>query len=112
MAMTDENKKNLTAWHEAGQCAGEPCCLNTRIHCTRVTIYSAADRHSVRPLSLPKEDILNYRKKELLDSITMTMAGRNCRGNHLWRHFDRSRGGDIQAGHEHGRNANGLPIRP
>jgi cell division protease FtsH len=27
-------------------------------------------------MSLPKEDILNYRKKELLDSITMTMAGR------------------------------------
>jgi cell division protease FtsH len=27
-------------------------------------------------MSLPKEDILNYRKKELLDTITMTMAGR------------------------------------
>ena len=60
-------------------------------------------------MSLPKEDILNYRKKELLDTITMTMAGRIA---------EEITAGDIStgakrrhpAGDEHGAR-DGLPIR-
>jgi cell division protease FtsH len=73
MAMTDENKK-LTAWHEAGHALVNVILEHTHpLH--KVTIIPRGPSLG-STMSLPKEDILNYRKKELLDSITMTMAGR------------------------------------
>jgi cell division protease FtsH len=73
MAMTDENKK-LTAWHEAGHALVNVLLEHTHpLH--KVTIIPRGPSLG-STMSLPKEDILNYRKKELLDSITMTMAGR------------------------------------
>src|SRR5271154_5679475 len=73
MAMTDENKK-LTAWHEAGHALVNVMLDHTHpLH--KVTIIPRGPSLG-STMSLPKEDILNYRKKELLDSITMTMAGR------------------------------------
>jgi cell division protease FtsH len=73
MAMTDENKK-LTAWHEAGHALVNVLLEHTHpLH--KVTIIPRGPSLG-STMSLPKEDILNYRKKELLDTITMTMAGR------------------------------------
>jgi cell division protease FtsH len=73
LAMTDENKK-LTAWHEAGHALVNVLLEHTHpLH--KVTIIPRGPSLG-STMSLPKEDILNYRKKELLDSITMTMAGR------------------------------------
>jgi cell division protease FtsH len=73
LAMTDEQKK-LTAWHEAGH-----ALVNVALkHCHplhKVTIIPRGPSLG-STMSLPKEDILNYRKKEMLDMITMTMAGR------------------------------------
>jgi cell division protease FtsH len=73
LAMTDENKK-LTAWHEAGHALVNVLLDHTHpLH--KVTIIPRGPSLG-STMSLPKEDILNYRKKELLDTITMTMAGR------------------------------------
>ena len=73
LAMTDENKK-LTAWHEAGHALVNVLLEHTHpLH--KVTIIPRGPSLG-STMSLPKEDILNYRKKELLDTITMTMAGR------------------------------------
>src|SRR3984957_19008427 len=73
LAMTDENKK-LTAWHEAGHALVNVLLDHTHpLH--KVTIIPRGPSLG-STMSPPKEDILNYRKKELLDTITMTMAGR------------------------------------
>ena len=73
MAMSDEEKK-ATAWHEAGHALVSVLLKHTHpLH--KVTIIPRGPSLG-STMSLPKEDILNYRKKELLDSITMTMAGR------------------------------------
>src|ERR1041385_8947322 len=73
MAMTDENKK-LTAWHEAGHALVNVLLKHTHpLH--KVTIIPRGPSLG-STMSLPKEDILNYRKKELEDMIAMTMAGR------------------------------------
>jgi len=73
LAMTNENKK-LTAWHEAGHALVNVLLEHTHpLH--KVTIIPRGPSLG-STMSLPKEDILNYRKKELLDTITMTMAGR------------------------------------
>jgi cell division protease FtsH len=73
LAMTDEQKK-LTAWHEAGH-----ALVNVLLkHCHplhKVTIIPRGPSLG-STMSLPKEDVLNYRMKEMLDMITMTMAGR------------------------------------
>jgi len=73
LAMTDEQKK-LTAWHEAGH-----ALINVLLkHCHplhKVTIIPRGPSLG-STMSLPREDVLNYRKKEMLDMITMTMAGR------------------------------------
>jgi cell division protease FtsH len=73
LAMTDEQKK-LTAWHEAGH-----ALVNVMLkHCHplhKVTIIPRGPSLG-STMSLPREDVLNYRKKEMLDMITMTMAGR------------------------------------
>src|ERR1041385_1560856 len=73
LAMTDENKK-LTAWHEAGHALVNVLLKHTHpLH--KVTIIPRGPSLG-STMSLPKEDILNYRKKELEDMIAMTMAGR------------------------------------
>jgi len=73
LAMTDENKK-LTAWHEAGHALVNVMLKHTHpLH--KVTIIPRGPSLG-STMSLPKEDILNYRKKELDDMIAMTMAGR------------------------------------
>jgi len=73
LAMTDEQKK-LTAWHEAGHALVNVLLENCHpLH--KVTIIPRGPSLGAT-MSLPKEDVLNYRKKEMLDMITMTMAGR------------------------------------
>ncbi len=73
LAMSDENKK-LTAWHEAGHALVNVILEHTHpLH--KVTIIPRGPSLG-STMSLPKEDILNYRRKEMVDMITMTMAGR------------------------------------
>jgi cell division protease FtsH len=73
LAMTDEQKK-LTAWHEAGHALVNVVLKNCHpLH--KVTIIPRGPSLG-STMSLPKEDVLNYRRKEMLDMITMTMAGR------------------------------------
>ena len=42
-------------------------------------------------MSLPKEDVLNMRKKQAIDTIIMTMAGRIAEEICHGRHFQRRR---------------------
>jgi cell division protease FtsH len=73
LAMTDENKK-LTAWHEAGHALVNVMLKHTHpLH--KVTIIPRGPSLG-STMSLPKEDILNYQRRELEDMIAMTMAGR------------------------------------
>ena len=73
LAMTDEQKQ-ITAWHEAGHALINVMLKHTHpLH--KVTIIPRGPSLG-STMSLPKEDVLNYRKKEMLDVITMTMAGR------------------------------------
>jgi len=73
LAMTDENKK-LTAWHEAGHALVNVMLKHTHpLH--KVTIIPRGPSLG-STMSLPREDILNYQRRELEDMIAMTMAGR------------------------------------
>ena len=73
MAMTDEDKKH-TAWHEAGHALVNVLLKHTHpLH--KVTIIPRGQALG-STMYLPKEDLLNRRRKEMLDIITMTMAGR------------------------------------
>jgi cell division protease FtsH len=73
LAMTDEEKK-YTAWHEAGHALVNVVLKHTHpLH--KVTIIPRGQALGAT-MSLPKQDILNRRRKEMLDMITMTMAGR------------------------------------
>ncbi len=73
LAMSDENKK-LTAWHEAGHALVNVILPHTHpLH--KVTIIPRGPALG-STMSLPKEDVLNYKRKEMLDVISMTMAGR------------------------------------
>jgi cell division protease FtsH len=73
LAMTDENKK-LTAWHEAGHALVNVILKHTHpLH--KVTIIPRGPSLG-STMSLPREDILNYQRRELEDMIAMTMAGR------------------------------------
>jgi cell division protease FtsH len=73
LAMTDENKK-LTAWHEAGHALVNVMLKHTHpLH--KVTIIPRGPSLG-STMSLPKEDILNYQRREMDDMIAMTMAGR------------------------------------
>ncbi len=73
MAMTEEDKKR-TAWHEAGH-----AIINVLLeHCHplhKVTIIPRGQSLG-STMSLPKEDVLNYHRLEMLDTICMTMGGR------------------------------------
>jgi cell division protease FtsH len=73
MAMTDEDKK-FTAWHEAGHALVNVMLKHTHpLH--KVTIIPRGQTLG-STMWLPKDDILNRRRKELLDIIAVTMAGR------------------------------------
>src|SRR5678815_504672 len=73
LAMTDENKK-LTAWHEAGHALVNVVLEDTHpLH--KVTIIPRGQALGAT-MSLPKQDVLNRRRKEMLAMIAVTMAGR------------------------------------
>ncbi|HWN96844.1 MAG TPA: ATP-dependent zinc metalloprotease FtsH [Methylomirabilota bacterium] len=92
LAMTDENKK-LTAWHEAGHALVNVLLKHTHpLH--KVTIIPRGPSLG-STMSLPKEDILNYQRRELEDMIAMTMAGRIAE-NLISGDISTGAGGDIQ----------------
>jgi cell division protease FtsH len=71
--MTDEDKK-CTAWHEAGHALVNVILEHTHpLH--KVTIIPRGQALGAT-MSLPKEDILNRRRKEMLDMLAVMMAGR------------------------------------
>ncbi len=73
LAMTDEEKKN-TAWHEAGHALVNVVLEHTHpLH--KVTIIPRGQALGAT-MYLPKEDLLSRRRKELLDIVAVTMAGR------------------------------------
>src|SRR5499433_2014164 len=73
MAMTDEDKK-CTAWHEAGHALVNVLLQHTHpLH--KVTIIPRGQALG-STMYLPKDDVLNRKKKEMLDMIAVTMAGR------------------------------------
>jgi cell division protease FtsH len=73
MAMTDEDKK-FTAWHEAGHALVNVVLKHTHpLH--KVTIIPRGQALG-STMYLPKDDILNRKRKEMLDLICVTMAGR------------------------------------
>ena len=73
MAMSNEEKQ-ATAWHEAGHALVNVLLQHTHpLH--KVTIIPRGRALGVT-MSLPKEDMLNMRKKQAIDTIIMTMAGR------------------------------------
>ena len=73
LAMTDEEKK-FTAWHEAGHALVNVLLQHTHpLH--KVTIIPRGQALGAT-MYLPKDDVLNRRRKEMLDTIAVTMAGR------------------------------------
>ncbi len=73
MAMTDEEKK-FTAWHEAGHALVNVVLKHTHpLH--KVTIIPRGQALGAT-MYLPKDDVLSRRRKEMLDTIAVTMAGR------------------------------------
>src|SRR6516164_2503710 len=73
LAMTDEEKK-CTAWHEAGHALVNVLLQHTHpLH--KVTIIPRGQSLG-STTSLPKTDVLNRRRKEMLDDIAMIMGGR------------------------------------
>src|SRR4051794_27930072 len=73
MAMTDEDKK-FTAWHEAGHALVNVMLKHTHpLH--KVTIIPRGQALGAT-MYLPKDDVLNRKRKEMLDIIAVTMAGR------------------------------------
>ena len=73
MAMTDNDKK-CTAWHEAGHALVNVLLEHTHpLH--KVTIIPRGQSLG-STMSLPEEDVLNHRRKEMLDTIAVMMAGR------------------------------------
>ncbi len=73
LAMTDEEKK-FTAWHEAGHALVNVVLEHTHpLH--KVTIIPRGQALGAT-MSLPKDDILNRRRKEMLDMLGVMMAGR------------------------------------
>jgi cell division protease FtsH len=73
LAMSDEEKK-YTAWHEAGHALVSVVLEHTHpLH--KVTIIPRGQALGAT-MSLPEKDIYNRRRKEMLDMIAVTMAGR------------------------------------
>src|SRR5580658_7656312 len=73
MAMSEENKK-CTAWHEAGHALVNVLMEHTHpLH--KVTIIPRGQTLG-STMSLPEEDVLNHRRKEMMDLLAVMMAGR------------------------------------
>jgi cell division protease FtsH len=73
LAMTDEDKK-FTAWHEAGHALVNVMLQHTHpLH--KVTIIPRGQSLG-STMSLPKNDVLSRRRKEMLDMLAVMMAGR------------------------------------
>ncbi len=73
LAMTDEEKK-YTAWHEAGHALVNVVLKHTHpLH--KVTIIPRGQSLG-STMSLPKDDLFNRRRKEMLDMLAVMMAGR------------------------------------
>ena len=73
MAMSEEDKKH-TAWHEAGHALLNVVLKHTHpLH--KVTIIPRGQSLG-STMSLPKEDVWNHRRKEMIDLIAVMMAGR------------------------------------
>jgi cell division protease FtsH len=73
MAMSEENKK-FTAWHEAGHALVNVLLEHTNpLH--KVTIIPRGQSLG-STMSLPEDDVLSHRRKEMLDFIAMVLAGR------------------------------------
>jgi len=73
LAITDEENK-FTAWHKAGHALFNMMLDHTHpLH--KVTIIPRGQALG-STMSLPNTDILNRRRKEMLDLIAMTMGGR------------------------------------
>jgi cell division protease FtsH len=69
-----ESEKRTTAWHEAGHALATVLLEHTHpLH--KVTIIPRGQALGAT-MSLPERDIWNHTKKEMLDMITVTMAGR------------------------------------
>jgi len=73
LAMTDEEKK-FTAWHEAGH-ALVSVMLNHTHPLHKVTIIPRGQSLG-STMQLPENDVWSRRRKEMLDMIAVTMAGR------------------------------------
>lgn len=73
LAMTDEDKKR-TAWHEAGHAVVNVLLEHTHpLH--KVTIIPRGQSLG-STMSLPKVEVWNRQRKEMLDMVTLAMAGR------------------------------------
>ncbi len=73
LAMTDEEKK-FTAWHEAGHALVNVLLKHTHpLH--KVTIIPRGQSLGAT-MYLPKQDMHSRKRKEMLDMIAVTMAGR------------------------------------
>ncbi|MCL5098120.1 MAG: ATP-dependent zinc metalloprotease FtsH [Candidatus Omnitrophica bacterium] len=73
LAMTDEDKQR-TAWHEAGHALVNVLLTHTHpLH--KVTIIPRGQSLG-STMSLPKEEAWNRQRKEMLDMIALSMAGR------------------------------------
>ncbi len=73
LAMNEEEKRG-TAWHEAGHALVSVMLQHTHpLH--KVTIIPRGQALGAT-MSLPKDDVLNHRRKQLLDTIAVMMAGR------------------------------------
>ncbi|HZT21675.1 MAG TPA: ATP-dependent zinc metalloprotease FtsH [Verrucomicrobiae bacterium] len=73
LAMSDEEKR-ATAWHEAGHALVN--VLLKHVHPLHKVTIIPRGRSLGATMSLPKEDVLNMRRKQAIDTIVMTMAGR------------------------------------
>jgi cell division protease FtsH len=73
LAMTDDDKKR-TAWHEAGHALVNVLLKHTHpLH--KVTIIPRGQSLG-STMSLPKDEVWNRQKKEMMDMISVAMAGR------------------------------------
>jgi cell division protease FtsH len=73
MAMTEEDKK-CTAWHEAGHALVSVMLEHTYpLH--KVTIIPRGQTLG-STMSLPEDDVLSHKRKQMLDLIAVMMAGR------------------------------------
>jgi cell division protease FtsH len=92
LAMTDEDKK-CTAWHEAGHALVNVMLKHTHpLH--KVTIIPRGQALG-STMYLPKDDVFNRKRKEMLDIIGVTMGGRIAE-EYITEDISTGAAGDIQ----------------